>query len=80
MKVPRGLKPGGRVLIYNICPAPSLPGQPYKSWAEACPFDRAVWESAGFRVVAFDRDDSETIVFRACPGLGSRGVEDGPEE
>lgn len=30
----RALKPGGRVLIYNICPAPSLPGQPYKNWAE----------------------------------------------
>jgi SAM-dependent methyltransferase len=56
------LKPGGRVLIYNISPAPSPPGQPYKNWAEGrCPFAREVWESAGFRVLAFDRDDSETI-------------------
>ncbi len=56
------LKPGGRMLIYNICPAPSLPGQPYKNWAEGrCPFDRNLWEAAGFRVVAFDREDSETI-------------------
>jgi hypothetical protein len=58
----KSLNPGGRVLIYNICPAPSLPDQPYKNWAEGrCPFDRAVWEAVGFRVVAFDRDDAETI-------------------
>ncbi len=49
-------------MIYNISPAPSLPGQPYKNWADGrCPFARDVWESVGFRVVAFDRDDSETI-------------------
>jgi SAM-dependent methyltransferase len=58
----KALKPGGRVLIYNICPAPSPPGQPYKNWAEGrCPFDRNIWEAAGFRVVAFDREDSEAI-------------------
>ena len=28
------LKPGGRVMIYNITPAPSPPGQPYKHWAD----------------------------------------------
>jgi SAM-dependent methyltransferase len=56
------LKPGGRVLIYNISPAPSPPGQPYKNWADGrCPFDRQVWEAAGFRILAFDRDDSETM-------------------
>ena len=56
------LKPGGRVLIYNICPAPSPPDQPYKPWADGrCPFARETWEAAGFRVVAFDRDDSEVI-------------------
>jgi SAM-dependent methyltransferase len=56
------LKPGGRVLIYNICPAPSPADQPYKNWADGrCPFARDLWESAGFRVVAFDRDDSGTI-------------------
>jgi SAM-dependent methyltransferase len=56
------LKPGGRVMIYNICPAPSPPGQPYKNWADGrCPFAREVWESVGFRVIAFDRDDSEAI-------------------
>src|SRR5262249_53062441 len=38
------LKPGGRVMIYNICPAPSPPGQPYKNWADGrCPFAKEVW-------------------------------------
>jgi SAM-dependent methyltransferase len=56
------LKPGGRVLIYNISPAPSPPGQPYKPWAEGhCAFSREIWEAAGFRILAFDRDDSEAI-------------------
>ncbi len=56
------LKPGGRVLIYNISPAPSRPGEPYKHWAEGrCPFDRPIWEAAGFRILAFDRDDNETM-------------------
>ncbi len=56
------LKPGGRILIYNISPAPSPPGQPYKPWADGrCPFGREVWEAAGFRILAFDRDDSETM-------------------
>lgn len=55
----RALKPGGRVLIYNLSPAPSPPGQPYKNWADGrCPFAKEVWEAAGFLVVAFDKDDS----------------------
>jgi SAM-dependent methyltransferase len=56
------LKPGGQVLIYNISPAPSPAGQPYKPWADGrCPFPRETWEGAGFRIAAFDRDDSETM-------------------
>jgi SAM-dependent methyltransferase len=56
------LKPGGRFMIYNICPAPSKPGAPYKNWADGrCPFAIEVWKSAGFRVVALDRDDSDEI-------------------
>jgi len=55
------LKPGGWVLIYNLCPAPSPPGQPYKPWADGrSPFSRSAWERAGFRVEAFDKDDSTT--------------------
>jgi SAM-dependent methyltransferase len=56
------LKPSGRVMIYNITPAPSPPGQPYKNWADGrCAFAREVWVAAGFRLVAFDRDDSDAI-------------------
>jgi SAM-dependent methyltransferase len=56
----QALKPGGRVLIYNICPAPSRPGEPYKNWADGrCPFAKAAWTTAGFEVLAFDHDDSE---------------------
>jgi SAM-dependent methyltransferase len=55
----RSVRPGGRVLIYNLCPAPALPGKPYIPWADGrCPFPRAAWEAAGFRIVAFDVDDS----------------------
>jgi SAM-dependent methyltransferase len=69
------LKPGGRVLIYNISPAPSPPGQPYKHWAEGrCPFERDVWEAAGFRILALDRDDSETMR-RFAHALGWDGGE-----
>jgi hypothetical protein len=53
------VKPGGYAMIYNLAPAPSPPGQPYKPWADGrCPFPRALWESAGFKVIEFDRDDS----------------------
>ncbi len=55
----RLVKPGGRVLIYNLCPAPAAPGKPYIPWADGrCPFPPGAWKAAGFRVVAFDRDDS----------------------
>jgi len=54
------LKPGGYVLIYNLSPAPAPPGKPYIPWADGrCPFPAALWEKAGFRVLSFDRDDSE---------------------
>lgn len=64
------LKPGGLVLIYNLCPAPAPPGKPYIPWADGrCPFPRAMWESAGFRVIEFDRDDS-TAARRMGKALG----------
>lgn len=54
----RTVKRGGRVLIYNLCPAPAAPGKPYIPWADGrCPFPRETWEAAGFRVAAFDQDD-----------------------
>jgi hypothetical protein len=47
-------------MIYNLCPAPAKPGQPYIPWADGrSPFSREIWERAGFRVIAFDQDDSE---------------------
>jgi SAM-dependent methyltransferase len=53
------LVPGGRVLLYNLCPAPAPPGKPYIPWADGrSPFSRGLWESAGFRVLAFDQDDT----------------------
>ena len=55
----RAVRSHGRVLIYNLCPAPAPPGKPYIPWADGrCPFPRAAWEAAGFKVVAFDVDDS----------------------
>jgi len=52
------LKPGGRVQIYNLCPAPAPPDKEYIPWADGrSPFSRALWESAGFRVLAFDEPD-----------------------
>lgn len=54
------LKPGGRLMIYNLCPAPAPPDKPYIPWADGrCPFPKTMWESAGFRVVAFDVDDTK---------------------
>ncbi len=53
------LKPGGKVLVYNLSPAPSKVGEPYKPWADGkSPFSVAQWEAAGFKVVAFDKDDN----------------------
>lgn len=56
----RILKPGGVAMIYNLSPAPAPADKPYKPWADGrCPFDRALFESAGLRVIAYDADDSE---------------------
>src|SRR5262249_14860979 len=56
----RTVKKGGRVLIYNLCPAPAPPGRPYIPWADGrCPFPREAWEAAGFQVLGYDVDDSQ---------------------
>ena len=55
------LVPGGYFMIYNLSPAPSKPDEPYKPWSDGrSPFARAAFEAAGFRVLAFDADDTET--------------------
>jgi hypothetical protein len=57
------LNPGGLVMIYNIGPAPAAEGKPVIPWADIrCPFPRAMWESAGFKVIEFDRDDKPRFV------------------
>jgi len=56
------LKPGGYAMIYNICPAPAPPDKPYIPWADGrCPFSRKMLESAGFKVLKFDEDDSTAV-------------------
>lgn len=56
------LKPGGYLLIYNICPARAAPGENYVPWADGeCPFPRALLEERGFRVLAFDERDEPAI-------------------
>ncbi|MDB4966987.1 MAG: uncharacterized protein JWN44_2676 [Myxococcales bacterium] len=53
------LKPGGLMLIYNLAPAPAPPGKPYIPWADGrSPFPRELFERVGFRVVAFEIDDT----------------------
>ncbi len=56
------LKPGGYAMIYNICPAPAPPDKPYIPWADGrCPFPGKMLESAGFKVLKFDEDDSKAV-------------------
>jgi hypothetical protein len=53
------LKPKGLFLIYNLCPAPAKPGEPYKPWADGrSPFDEATFRKVGFEVLAMDVDDT----------------------
>lgn len=56
------LAPGGVMLIYNICPAPTPPDQPFVPWSDGrSPWSEAQWKAAGFEVLAFDKDDTEAI-------------------
>ena len=58
--VHRMLKPGGYLMIYNLYPSPSAEGEPYKPWADGrCPFDRELFEAAGFEVIAYNADDTQ---------------------
>ena len=54
------LKQGGCFLIYNLSPAPSKPGEPYKHWADGhCPFTKQQLEAAGFEVIVYDENDDK---------------------
>jgi hypothetical protein len=56
------LKPGGRFLIYNICPRPTPEGQPFVPWSDGrSPFTREQFGRAGFTVKAFDADDTAFV-------------------
>lgn len=52
----RVLKPGGHLLIYNICPAPRA--DRYLPWAYGeSPFTRDEYTAAGFEVLLFDQEE-----------------------
>lgn len=52
------LKPGGRLLVYNLCPSPN-PAL-YDPDADCrSPWSRSEWQAAGFVVRDFERNDTE---------------------
>jgi SAM-dependent methyltransferase len=54
------LKPGGKLIIYNLYPKAAAANEPYKPFADGrSPFSRKQFEQAGLRVVAFDQPDHE---------------------
>ncbi len=56
------LADGGLFLLYNICPALSPPDKPFVPWSDGrSPFTAEQYASAGFEVLAFDRDDAPAI-------------------
>jgi hypothetical protein len=56
------LEPGGKMLVYNICPAPTPPDKPFIPWSDGrSPFTRQQWEAAGFKVTVFDQDDTAAV-------------------
>jgi hypothetical protein len=53
------LKPEGYFMIYNLHPARSKPDEKYIPWSDGrCPFDKSLLETIGFKVIAFDVDDT----------------------
>lgn len=56
----QALKPGGLMMIYNICPAQSP--EKYIPWADGKnPFPKELWEKAGFKVLTFDSGDQAGV-------------------
>lgn len=61
----RALRPGGYLILYNLCPAPSPPDRPYIPWADGRnPFPAALWEAAGLRVLPPGMDQDDTAFAR----------------
>jgi len=52
------LRPGGRLLVYNVCPSPSPAVYDPDSDCRS-PWSRADWQAAGFIVRDFERNDTE---------------------
>jgi hypothetical protein len=67
------LVPGGTMLVYNICPAPTPLDKPFIPWSDGrSPFTAEQWRAAGFEVKIFDRDDTATLrAFARAMGWGS---------
>jgi hypothetical protein len=56
------LKPGGRMLVYNIYPGQNPPDKDFIPWAEGnTAFPREVFEKIGFKVVEYDHDDTGMV-------------------
>lgn len=56
------LRPGGYMLIFNICPALTPPDKPFVPWSDGrSPFTRDTFEKQGFDVLAFDVDDFPAV-------------------
>lgn len=54
------MNPGGKFMIYNISPRQNP--EKFIPWADGrCPFPREMLEKHGFRVIEFDRDDTEHV-------------------
>lgn len=54
------LKPGGFFIVYNLSPAQNPPDKEFLPMADGrFPFDRSLAEKVGFKVLAFDEDDSK---------------------
>ena len=56
------LKPGGKMMIFNICPGPAPANKPYIPWADGhSPFSKEQWEKAGFKVLVFDQNEDAPV-------------------
>ncbi|MBK6688263.1 MAG: class I SAM-dependent methyltransferase [Deltaproteobacteria bacterium] len=58
----RALSPGGKLLIFNICPAMAPPDRPFIPWADGrSPFSKEAWQKAGFKILRFDEVDTAAV-------------------
>jgi hypothetical protein len=56
------LRPGGRLLVYNLGPASSASAEQYNPHADCRnPFPQAIWQAVGFRVLDYDRSDTAAV-------------------